>query len=69
MKNKKLYYISGGVFCALAAALAAVALTLIAIYIGTNNISNESSWYLTMGVALICAANFTNLAMQKKGKQ
>lgn len=121
MKNKKLYYILGGVLCLLAAAFVAVALThpelafpwpnwvsytiyalygiytvlifcmpkfkgaslaacgivavqfialaLIAIYIGTRNTSSESSWYLTIGLALTCGANFANLAMQKKRKQ
>lgn len=46
-----------------------IALALIVIYIGTRNTPNESTWYLTSGLALTCAANFTNLAIQKrKGK-
>ena len=46
-----------------------IALALIAIYIGTRDTSSESSWYLTIGLALTCGANFANLAMQKKRKQ
>lgn len=48
------------------AAVQFIALALIAIYIGTRSTPNESSWYLTSGLVLTCAANFTNLALQKR---
>ena len=51
------------------AAVQFAALAFIVIYIGTRNTPNESTWYLTLGLALTCTANFTNLAIQKrKGK-
>ena len=118
MKNKKLYYILGGVLCLLAAAFVAVALThpelafpwpnwvsytMFALYgiytvlvfcmpkfkgaslaacailavqflalafivlsIGSHFSTGRTNWYLPIGLALTCAANFTNLALQKK---
>lgn len=51
--------------CGIAAAQFA-ALVLIAVYIGTRGTLNESSWYLTSGLALTCVANFANLALQKR---
>ena len=51
------------------AAVQFFALALIVIYIGTRGTPNESTWYLTSGLALTCTANLTNLAIQKrKGK-
>ena len=43
-----------------------VSLSLIAIYFGTRNTPHESSLYLIFGLALVCAANFANIALQKK---
>lgn len=43
-----------------------IGLALIVIYIGTHGTRHESSLYLIMGLALTCAANFANIAMQKK---
>ena len=51
------------------AAVQFVSLALIVIYIGTRKTPNESNLYLISGLVLTCAANFTNLALQKrKGK-
>lgn len=43
-----------------------IALALIVLSIGSHFAAGESNWYLPMGLGLTCAANFTNLALQKK---
>ena len=48
------------------AAVQFTALALIVIYIGNRNTPHESVWYLTAGLALTCAANFTIVAVRKK---
>ena len=40
-----------------------IALAFIVIFIGTR-----TTWFLTMGLVLTCAANFANLALQKRRK-
>ena len=119
MKNKKAYYILGGVLCLLAAAFVAfalahpefsfpwpnwvsytiftlygiytilifcmpkfrgsslaacgivavqfVALACIALSIESHFTTGEANWYLPVGLGLTCAANFANIAMQRKG--
>lgn len=43
-----------------------IALAFLALSIGTRNTPNDNNWYLTIALGLTCAANFTNLAIQKK---
>lgn len=121
MKNKKAYYILGGVLCLAAAAFIAFALThpecsfpwpnwvsytmytlygiytilifcmphfkgaslavcgivatqfvalaFVALSIGNHFATGETNWYLPIGLGLTCAANFANIAMQRKGEK
>ena len=47
-----------------------IALAFIVLSIGRRFETNESNWYLPIGLGLTCAANFTLLALQKrKGRQ
>lgn len=43
-----------------------VALSFIALSIGSHFTTGETNWYLPTGLGLTCVANFTNLALQKK---
>ena len=43
-----------------------IALSFLALSIGMRNTPGDSNWYLTAGLGLTCAANFTNLSLQKR---
>lgn len=43
-----------------------IALSFIVLSIGCHFTTGETNWYLPMGLALTCVANFTNLALQKR---
>ena len=43
-----------------------IALSFLALSIGTRSTPDGSSWYLTIALGLTCAANFANLALQKR---
>lgn len=43
-----------------------IALAFIVLSIGSHFATGETNWYLPMGLALTCVANFTVLALQKR---
>lgn len=45
-----------------------LALGLIVLSVATRNNPNEANWYLPAGLVLTCAANFANLAYQRRLK-
>ena len=43
-----------------------IALSFIVLSIGCHFTTGKTNWYLPIGLGLTCAANFANLALQKK---